>query len=334
MPFYRGIEQSRLLNSINEGLYLLEKYSIGAECQKHIDEIRAVDPASGASSLDGITQAKSDLALAQAVRQCKAADILNSLHSVMKYHALNNTAGIGLQVFENLSQWGAFDDSMSGGYSKIDGERQGWLLCRYARKIADGQASPSLKHRFMLAAEAIFDRESGAERKIGKRLLKEAVRQAKKDTTDQSIVNYFNTLNISDRHVLLDTAMIMAGMTPEKLQNTSPIGRYGVVVDDLQTKRISFSDPSVTAVVEDVEKALRRFDDLDEVGMTGIGRILLDSYGKNDPLGVIFCSTKRAAEAVALAMPMHKVIDSKGKAVLSSSPSQPKAVVPKLPLTI
>jgi len=90
--------------------------------------------------------------------------------------------------------------------------------------------------------------------------------------------------------------------------------RYGLIIDDLTEKRVNWTDSAVQDIRKEAEKVLQPFFELNEVTMTGIGSPVFTPAEKK-PMGVIFESTRRAAEAVAAAFPAYRVLDSKGNPV-------------------
>lgn len=299
MPSYRGLDQSAVLHALQNGLALLEKHPIGAEGKRQVTE--------GKAALSAIAAATSDLELVGAIRDCHAVYFFNRLYPVMEYHAVNNTDGVGLQVFEDLSRCGAFGGAMSQEYNQLDHEQECWLMCRYVRKIEDSHDISSLKGWFTLAALGICDQTR-------------AVRG--KTLTDEEIAECFDVMQFPERDTVMRTACQMAGMVPENLPDKNPIQRYGIAIPGME-----YPLDSVTrALRQEIDNILAPFWTLDEVRMSGLGAINPDHPADN-VLGITFNSTRRAAEAVATAFPQHVVVDSQGQKVKPAS----KRTTPKPP---
>lgn len=315
MPSYIGVEQSALLKSLEQGLSLLEAYSIGDECQAYIDEIRGVNATQGASPLEKIKNAKTDLELVQAVGSSKTSYLFLRLYDVMEYHLINDTDGIGKETVENLAKWGGLEGAQTMEYNALDKESQSWLLSQYVQRIINKKASIPLSQRFSMMAAQILDKGTRQDLSLGNKLFKASVENFKKDTTGQGLSTYFEGLSLSDRHKLMMVAQIKSGMAVTEKKVSGALSRYGVVIDDLSNGNINWGDPAVEKTREKLEQILRPFFPLAEVDMIGVGLILRDNSKKGAPQGVVFNCSKRAAETVAKEMKGYQVIDHQGKAV-------------------
>jgi hypothetical protein len=300
MPSYRGIDAKDLLKSITDAFELLETQGIGPECQKSIDQARAVDPATGISPLGQIAAATDDAGLAQAVQASGVRSLFIFTQEVLRFHALEDTGGKGLDVYTRLNDWGAMQGARFMAYYPIDGETQSYLAAAYAKKAAStGQGS---LHRAFTCTLGL-----GREGWEGSRLFTQLVRLAKSGAQDSELKDSLLQLDISDRHKLVDAAAVSLGMyhgQKNNLPKAECLVRHGLVLD---TMSYDWEAPEIKPIGEKVSKILEPFYKTDEVGMMGLGPITNNL--RNGPQGIIFQSTRRAAQAVADAFPDYHVID-------------------------
>lgn len=324
MPSYRGIEQSALVRSINDALALLETHSTGPECQKLIDGLRAADPATGVSKLGAIIAAKDDVELATALRGSGASWLFLCTNEVMQYHAVYNTDGTGRDVYERISQWGAADGARVSAYYPIDGEVDSWLAVNYARRV-----EPTEENLTKIAGVAAALTQDATALGTAFNAMTQMIELHAKGADDAAVRDIFLNLDLHERYVTRGTlsALSMDGAEAE-LEVEQPMGRFGVVIDDLTTGKIGSHDPALKSIRDRVEQALDPFYATDEVNMTGIGIIIFGgTFVKGEtPLGIVFGSSKRAAQAVADALPDMKVLDHEGNRM---APHTLKALPPK-----
>lgn len=107
------------------------------------------------------------------------------------------------------------------------------------------------------------------------------------------------------------------------LRNDGPFDRYCLVIDDLTQRRVNWTDPAVSRLLDAVSEKLRPFYDLMEVESLGIGLAGGTAAPRPEPQGIIFTTTRRAAQAVVDAFPQMRVVDGR------LSPVPPAAALPK-----
>ncbi|MEZ0261404.1 MAG: hypothetical protein ACAH80_10365 [Alphaproteobacteria bacterium] len=312
MAEYRGIDKSIILSTINEALELLETYSPGPETQKRIDKLRAPD-ATGVSPLGAIANAKDDKELANAIGSSGATYLVNRLHSVLEFHALADTDGKGRGVLVALHKWGAIGGAMTMEYNALDGEADTFRAVNCARNTA-------LTAKTLQDAADIMQHVSQDHGARGRawQAMTDLVEMGVEGKTDAEMGKVFLKLDLHERYILttiLTKVSDLGSLKDLKVENA--MGRFGVAIDEYTTGKVNHTDPAVKSVRDKVEEALSPFYDTDEVNMTGIGIIVSGDFEKGkSPLGIVFGSTRRAAEAVALALPDREVLDHTGKRVL------------------
>lgn len=324
MPSYRGVDQNDLLKSINDACELLETHSTGPECQKLIDGLRAADPATGVSKLGAIANATTDQELAAAVRGSGASWLFICLDEVLQFHAVYNTDGKGRDIAERLSRWGAGDGARVSAYYPIDAEADSWLAVNYARHV-----EPSEENLQKIAGLASALTQDATALGTAFNAMTKMVEMNQKGASDEEMKKIFLDLDLHERYVTRGTLSALSLDGAEaSLELEQPMGRFGVVIDDLTAGRIGGYDPALKAIRDKVEQALGPFYETDEVNMTGIGMITRTGpFVKGEtPQGIVFGSSKRAAQAVADALPGMKVLDEQGHAL---APNTLKPIPPK-----
>ncbi|MBI1216805.1 MAG: hypothetical protein GC185_13445 [Alphaproteobacteria bacterium] len=317
MPSYRGIPQADLLRSINDALSLLETHSTGPECQKRIDALRAVDPATGQSDLGAIAAATDDASLAQAMRGSGVFWLFSRAHDVFAFHAANDTDGKGQDVVKRLLPWGAMDAAMTAEYNKFDEETDGWLAARYAHAVEPNEEN---LEKIAMVTQALSQDRMAVMSAFD--TITKMVEMAHSGADDDKLREKFLALGPHARYVALKSisAIMLLDGVESDMDFTPAIRRYCVVIDDLTDKKIKWTHPAVDAVRSMVEDALGPFYDLDEVTTTGIGKANMD----RPEMGIIFDATARAAQAVATALPNMKVLDGDGNVMPPRTRPKPK----------
>ena len=282
MPSYRGVDQSVVAQSIVDILELLKKNSSGSVLDSRLKDI----------SVDKILSAQNDLELAQAVSDSGIKGRLCRISELLTFHAVKNTDGKGYEIFKTLASWDAFSGIRRLSYGDMDKEADAYI-----------KKHSSLSFRF----------------KKAKLILSEVKTLRKEMLADYDYKGMRGVFNKAAEHVydgVLFVDSLLSDHLP-RLPVSYAMDRYGVVVPGLSEMKVRITDPSVIELSDKTELVLKPFYDLDEVGSTGIGHIG-SIYKKNDQFGVVFDSTRAAAEAVAAAFPQHQVIDSKGNVIKPS----------------
>jgi hypothetical protein len=304
MPSYRGVSQADVVSSITDALALLELHTTGPECQKLIDKLRTADPATGVSPLGAIMNAGSDADLATAIRGSGAGWLFMCTAEVLQFHAVYNTDGKGYDVVERLHKWDAGGGARVAAYYPIDAECDSWIAMSYARKVA-----PTEENLQKIAGVASAFTQDAAALGHAFHGITKMIEMGATGGTEDAIRKVYLDLDLHERHVARHTlsALSMDGAEAD-LAFDQPMARYCLVVDGLTDGSINHTDSSVQDIRTRVEEALRPFWESDEVGMTGIG-LIKRGHKKGDPIGIVFESTQRAAQAVADALPGMKVLD-------------------------
>lgn len=321
--YYRGVEQSVLVNSITDAIELLETHSTGPECQKMIDSLRAVDPATSVSKLGAIQNAKDNKELASAIRNSGTDGLFGAMGEVLQFHAVYNTDGKGLDIVERLYQWGAGSGARTLAYQAIDEETDSWLAMSYARKV---EMKEENLEKLAGVAEALTQNKVALVHAF--KAITQLVEGGATGADDDTMRKLFLTLDLHERHVAKGTlSMISLDGALANLEFDRPMGQFGIVMEDMTAGRTGWDDPKVMPLVEKISEILDPFRETDEVSRTGVGIITKGPYeeGKT-PQGIIFGSTKRVAQAVADAFPELKVIDYEGRKIAPNTmkPQPPK----------
>jgi len=316
MPSYLGLDQQQLLASINDGLALLETYSPGPECQKRIDDLRTPDAATGVSKLGAIAAAADDKALATAVRASGLPWIFSRMGEVLQFHAEENTQGTGTAVYQSLASWNAIGAAMTMEYNRVDEECDTWLAIARAARLDMNEENAVKVVTFANHVSQDQDSIAAAITAMGR-----IADGAQNGAAEDDLKAVFTSLSLHERHILTTVLHAIAVENKAPVEITPAIGRYGVVIDELTRKEIRHTDDSVKAIRKTTEEALGPFYETDEVMMTGIGMVTMDRT--NPEIGIVFMSSRRAAQAVADALPGYKVLSEDGTPVPPKAAPQP-----------
>jgi hypothetical protein len=313
MPSYRGVEQSEILRSIDDALELLETHSTGPECQKLIDQLRA----GAGSPLAAIRNAADDQGLAAAIRGSGLNWLFICTAEVLQFHAVNNTDGKGLDTVQRLHAWGAGSGARAMAYYAIDGETDTWLAAAYARKTP--MTEETLENLAAVAASLTQSEEA-----LGKafKAVMQLIELGAQGATDAEMAPVFLALDLHERHIAHGAlAAVSLGGAEKNLEFERPMGRFGVVIEGMKERLVGSRDAIVDDIRSRVETALSPFYETDEVSMVGIGIITNDF--DTSPQGIVFGASRRAAQAVADAVPELKVLDHEGRGIAPNAPKPP-----------
>lgn len=315
MAIYRGIEQAEIISSIRNATALLEKHSTGAACKKMLARLDTPDE-TGQSPLEKITAAQDDKSLAEAVRASGAAGVFSQLGELLEYHAYADTDGKGGAVFDSIAAWNGMSAAVLAVYTPLNAEMDSWLAASYASHVA---FTPENTEKIGTFLDAL-----GAERRSDPQAIKMAkdgalmfVEQAALGDA-KAIRQSFNEMDLHERHLLTLSLKVHSGLFDVRRPAPSALSGYGIHLGALEDN-VNLHDPAVEALHQKMEEALMPFYETDEVSRTGLGMITAD-YKQ---VGVMFVATRRAAEAVAAALPDQKIIDHSGKRILP--PGTPRA---------
>jgi hypothetical protein len=301
MPSYLGVKKSEIIRSISDALELLETYSTGPECQKHIDAMRTVDSATGKSPLGAIAAANNDVALARAVSSSGAHMLFGRLEKVLELHAIHNTDGKGEDIVNRLDKWDVRGGARTLEYGPLDAEEQLWCGFEGIRHALP--KTPAKEERMQ---KVFNDLMSRGDEKQAVQIVNTIILLCNSMSSNSEVEvqrdwkNIFGTLDLRERNIALQYIEAMsAPAVPRPV--VSPFNRYGIVADESIREELG----------DKVQKALEPFMELREVQMMGVGAIAR-KLDENTPWGIMFVSTKRAVQAVADALPDQKVIDQDG----------------------
>ena len=318
MPSYLGVEQRDVVASINDTLALLETYSGGPAAQAQIDALRAVDPATGKSKLGAIAAALDDMSLIHAVKNSGVTELFGTLGEVLQFHALQNTDSKGTALWQSLMSWNGFGGSVSLSYTDTVAECDSWLAVNRAKLIPMTQDSLDKIHALAHATSKQPDAISNA---LVAMTALVSVHHAGGDVDNMK--HLFLNLSLHERHIVNKTFAAIVQENAPKIHAPGPYALYGVVIDDMTSGKIGWSDESLRPLVERTSAALEPFYPTSEVQRFMVGRIT-PPEGAEQLEGFLIIATRRAGQAVANALPEFRVIDRDGVTIPAQSTPHPK----------
>ncbi|MDI1229403.1 MAG: hypothetical protein PSY14_17120 [bacterium] len=318
MPSYFGVHQRDLVASINDTLELLETYPVGAVAHALIYGLRAVDPKTGKTKLGAIASALDDMSLLHAVKNSGVTDVFGQLGEILQFHAQQNTGGKGTALWQSLMSWNGLGGSMSLTYTDTVAECDSWLAASRAKLIPMTQESLDKIHSI---AHATSSKQDAINNAIVMMSAFVSVNHAGGDV--DGMKHLFMALDLHERHIVNKT---FAAITQENLppiHAPGPYALYGVVIDDMTSGKIGWSDESLRPLIERTEAALQPFYPTGEVQRFMVGRITPPEAAEQLE-GFLIISTRRAGQAVANALPEFRVIDRDGITIPAQSTQAPK----------
>jgi hypothetical protein len=317
MTAYRGIDKADIISSIQNGMALLDKYSTGPECKKMLDHLRTAGD-DGQMPLARIAAAQDEKSLATALRASGAAGVFSQLADLLRYHGAANTDGTAEKTVQDLQVWGATGMAIAAVYTPLNEEVDSWLAGAYAGHIEFNAENLKKTDDFLtqLSAERRSDPSAAQMAKDATRMMIEAASLGK--TTE--IRDSFKLMDLHERHLMMLALQVHSGLHDKPKQQVGALQRFGIFLGKRGDK-INWQDPAVETLHDEATKVLSPFYETDEITMSGMGMISDDF----EHLGVMFVGTRRAAEALAKAMPDQKIVDNKGKQILPpGTPPVPK----------
>lgn len=318
MPSYLGVHQRDVVASIGDTLALLETYSIGPAAQAQIEALRAVDPATGKSKLDAIASSLDDMSLIHAVKNSGVTEFFGTVGEVLQFHAQANTDGKGTALWQSLMSWNGFGSSQSLSYTETVAECDSWLAVNRAKIIPMTQDSLDKIHAL---AHATSQQPDAINNALVAMTAMVSVHHAGGDVDNMK--RLFLNLSLHERHIVNKTFAAITQENAPKIHAPGPFALYGVVVDDMTAGKIGWSDESLRPLIERAEAAMRPYHATNEVQRFMVGRITPQDAAEQLE-GLIIISTRRAAQAVANALPEFRVIDRDGIALPAQSTPHPK----------
>ncbi len=318
MPFYLGVAQRDLVASIHDNLALLETYSVGSAAQAQIDVLRAVDPATGKSKLGAIASALDDMSLIHAVKNSGVTDVFGQLGEVLQFHAQQNTDGKGTALWQSLMGWNGLGGSISLSYSDTVAECDSWLAANRAKLIPMTQDSLDKIHAI---AHATSQKQDAINNAMVVMTSMVSVNHAGGDV--DGMKHLFLNLDLHERHIVNKTFAAITQENAAPIHAPGPYALYGIVIDDMTSGKIGWSDESLRPLVERTAAALEPFYSTSEVQRFIVGRITPPEAAEQLE-GFLIISTRRAGQAVANALPEFRVIDRDGVTIPAQSTPHPK----------
>ena len=317
MVDYRGVDKEDVINSLRQAEAFLRQLNLGPATTKNLDSWLAKDPY---SKIEAATDRK---ALAQAMSETGSAWVFLRAGQVFRHHALADTNGIGLKIYQGVASWGGFDGAMTLEYGQVDEEHQVHLAVECAKFVA--AQGEKLSATAQKNIDTVMDElrenypDDLEECAVIEQQIHDMIIKTRQGDIKGAAHEYLqNDLNI--RYTIEEALQGASGLADQKLAVIWPLARYGIVIDK-PSKNFEEMKAATDSLRTQMDTLLKPFYETDEVGMTGIGSIT-DDWQKS---GIIFEATKPAAQAVANKMPQCVVIDHTGKRIMPSA----KAVAPK-----
>ncbi len=295
MASYRDVPAQDVIDSIELVHELLSQNSTGPECDK---AAATVLNALGTLTTD-VAQA-SDISFADAIRSSGLGALLR-MDSLLVFHALNNTDGIGHDAYMGLLKWGGLSGASTADYRPLDQEVDTFLAASYAKKIAESAGTIEGYAR-VLAEMSERGQENEAVKTAGKAfgdMMIDILNDAGNDVVDA----HFLGLGLYERNLLVSSAEKVCGMERMKLKVTckEPLDLFGIVIEEMR-KGADWEEvmQKSKALIDQVQEFAAPYWTTDDVQMTAIGMITEDM---NDAGGIVIHGTQRVAQALADAFP-------------------------------
>ncbi len=306
-PSYRGVPKEHVIASLARAASLLHHSQLGPATENALAQWRQ------AGALEAIAGASNDVSLAQSMRS--GGYLVRRFEPVFRHWAAEHSwAG---ELYRDLAAWGAWNGVELSGDRPVDQEMGAHLLGAYLRRAsptvaAVNRTSPDPKDRAWLLRVVPLALQSAS---VGQ----------------EAVWRFFGLLNFRARSLLLRAARNMSGTkaVEDSIIAPSPIERFGIAVADTP-QAFGRRRSELDALYERAERPLAPFFERDEVLQAGSGYIDDDRRS----LGFVFSGTRRAAEALAAALPDVFVIDARGTRVMPArrGPSSAASVLPVLPI--
>lgn len=121
---FRGTSRADVISAITDAVDFLRAHSTGPAMEEWLDRLGKPDR-EGVPPLTRLHGATDNAMFSYAVKQC-AYTFLRGCR-VMQYHAIHNTGGKGLEIYNRLSAFGAFSGGMTLEKNEFDTETEEWL---------------------------------------------------------------------------------------------------------------------------------------------------------------------------------------------------------------
>ena len=312
MVAYRGVSQQDVINSIICACELEQKHSPGAACDKEIDTLLADVPM--------LQKATDDAKFISALRDSNVS-ILLRMRELFEAYAINNTDGVGRKVFENLNTWGAFVGSITMEWRQMDGEINIYSFITELRRITavDEQRVREIIRESRYKTDEKEIRDGIAD-------LRSVVSLAQSGASDQMLTEAYERMGIgsAEGRIVREAVQQLSKDTTIYATSANLFDKFGVVIKGMNRDNVQQKMQENKQLIEDVQKVVNIFAVTDEV-MNGFGVMIgiirdqdINLANKNGPLGIVFVSTNRVAQAVADAFPNETVLRSDGSTVLPS----------------
>lgn len=300
-PAYRGVARAQVVDSLHRAETFLRGLNLGPATAQQLDHWLDGRP------FDALAAAQDDRALAQAMGQAQGP--FRRYGEVFAHHAaLDPTVK---RLHYDLSSWGAFNGMELADYRPIDQEMDSHLARSYAGRMPSVLSSPEGQARLAEAVSGLAQDEQEA--RWLKRAVPLSLALAQKDRARFDA--FFARQDLRNRHMLVQALRYLSGDLYERevqvaRESPAAIGRYGISVPGLP---LNFAEmqKALAPLLEKAHQVLEPFYHTDEIQMTAIGLITDDRAHT----GFVFSGTRRAAQALADALPDQLIVDAQGRRV-------------------
>lgn len=310
---YRGIDKQDVLDSLHCGEAFLRSLNLGPATTKELDDWVAGSPYAA------IQAATNREELAHAVG---GAWPFMCSFDLLRHHALVDTNGVGLRIFEDIARWGAFDGARGGGETLADTERDAHLVVEYT-KILAAQGPATLAKSLNRLTETVTEfaqKNSHTDPQLyadaAQQMLDMIDKGARNDAA--GVAQDFLSSAGHIRYVI-ETALCHAtGLDDQAMTVPSPFERYGIPFDCL---------PADPAQRKATFESLKQQINMIVMPLFATGETLGNGYGafgKDHKLsGLFFEVTRPVVQGIVDQFPQFRVVDSNGVQIMPTSPAPP-----------
>lgn len=316
MISYRGHAQQDIIQSLVQACELAQKHSPGPACDAEIDAVLAEIP--------HLQSAADDDAFRAALKNSDIS-ILQRMHELFEVYAIDNTDGIGRQVFKSLHAWDAFSGFITADLRPVDSEI---MLYQFTQGIRRLGSVDEASVRDLVSRSGYITNEPEISGALTD--LQALVAAVKNGASDQTLAQHYRDMGVDAAAGRIVRLVVeRSGSDPSLYQKDNPwFSRYGIVLEDMVTGA-RFHDVSQKneALIKDVYDFVAPFFETDTAEPTlTLGCITADPQAAG---GIVLSLTKDVAQALANAFPDRKLIHHDGSPVLPAGTKNP--VTPRKP---